>query len=305
MERQEEHLLFVLRERLGDEIVFQKTLKWLKEDRTVLAGSFPLWFVFNSSTPRLWHKTTKKEIYLLYWYSKQLNCTLPQPALAKIGHLLQVGSFYDEFPNIDLDFFSVRYNLNVVGLGGILLSRAEFDNSFPASLQSQHGQYALLPGVEEHVKYVTNSGAEIDELRIDFTAEMTHPLNRWIDDYFDFDFCKVYFNGQQVRPLCQEMRGKANLEKYEAMFENIQREAIDRKKTFTNIRPLSVIEQQHAQGQNPIITAGGWHVIAFQLARSMEQRLEKYNRRRFTIENESDYKVLINRINLWAIGGTE
>jgi hypothetical protein len=301
MERQEEHLLAVLRERMGDEIAFQKTLKWLQEGRTLLAGSFPLWFVFDSVNPRLWHKKTKKEIYFLHWCSKQLNHPLPQTALVKIGHLLQIGPFYDEFHKLDLDFFSAR---NPLGAGAGALGRpvTDFDYYFPASLQYHHGQYALLPEVDEHVRYTAPTGTGIDEIRISCPFGMSDPINRWMDSYFDLTFCKVQFNGHKLTPLCQEMRGKANLEKYETMFKNIQQMATDRKRGF-DPPPLDFIVHAHARGQNPGITAGGWHVVAHQLATSMEKRLEKYNRRRFTIENESDYKALINRIKLWAFGG--
>jgi len=302
MERQDEHLLAVLRERLGDETVFKNTLKWLQEGRTILAGSFPLWFVFDSLNPRLWHKTTKKEIYLLHWISKKLGCVLPQTALAKIGYLLQVGSFYEEFRNLDLDFFSAWYQTN----GFPFRPRTNFDFHLPASLEYHHGQYALLPEVEEHISYMTSTGTAIDEIRINCRHGMDDPIGRWIDNYFDFDFCNVQFDGHNLTPLlrCQQMRGTANLEKYEIIFKNIQQEATDRKKGF-NAPSLQFIVDAYARGANPGITSGGWHVVAHQLAISMEKRLKKYNRRRFTIENESDYKALVNRIKLWAFGGAD
>lgn len=300
MERQEEHLLAVLRERLGDETVFKNTLKWLQEGKTVLAGSFPLWFVFDSLNPRLWHKTTKKEIYLLYWISKKLDCVLPQTALTKIGYLLQVGPFYEEFRKLDLDFFSAWYPTT----GFPFRPGTNFDFHLPASLEYHQGQYALLPEVEEHVSYMTSTGTGIDEIRINGRHGMGDSIWHWIDNYFDLDFCKVQFNGHTLTPLCQEMRGMANLAKYETMFKNIQQLATDRKKGF-NAPPLQFIVYAHARGANPGITSGGWHVVAHRLATSMEKRLKKYTRRRFTVENELDYKVLINRIKLWAFGGAD
>lgn len=99
------------------------------------------------------------------------------------------------------------------------------------------------------------------------------------------------------------MRGRANLAKYEAIFKTIRTEAKERKDCRDQYTSVHRVEAQiSGRPYKPAISPGGNHVLAYKMATSMKDRLAKYNRRRFTIENEAECRLLIEDIEIWAMG---
>jgi hypothetical protein len=218
-----------------------------------LAGSLPLYFACDSTEVRFWHQRTRREILLLCWAVRETLgwSALPRFILERIGHMLQLSEFHSQFPQLDIDIFTtdtIRQQLCVFPT--------------PEDFELADKPYCLLPHIAT-LETGQRGGRRVEIIRL----QEVEQLDQWIEETFDFSFCRVTFDGLSLKPNDnQPMWGEANVTRYE--------------------RYLSSLREHPDE------------LLA--LAEEMESRLRKYDQRRFTITNAQDWRALINSMRAAA-----
>lgn len=239
-------------------------LATLRNRGGAIAGSFPL---LHACKPCLadWHPETRKEIRLLIWIAKQFDLALPRLALESIGNTLQLAAFQGD--TMDIDLFRPWQTLWTPQQYW-LRGWTRLPN------EDRTGAYLLIPKVVDVQRWVKN-GQELNMISIQCS------MQEFLES-FDLSFCQVTYDGT-LEPCPTRMRGTANIAKYAGILKRIEARIQDwREYELLGYTLPGLSDYQFVD-------------LAHKLANTMQERMEKYERRRFTIENRGELLELIQR----------
>jgi hypothetical protein len=251
-----------------DQDEVEALLERLHEAGARIAGSFPLLHCCEPC-PRDWAAATRAEVRLLAWIAKQHGAALPQPALERIGNWLQLAPLQDDWAagRMDVDVFvmdTVHTESPPFGLLGWRRS--------PEEEPEARGLYAVLPYVAA-VQVWRKGGTALNVIRLNNQSN----VDLFIAECFDFSFCQATLASRPVR-----MRGTANVRKYAEILGYLR----------YRMEQWESAWDEHRFAP-PGLSYHDFQGLAHTLAHTMQTRLAKYVRRRFTVENRDALLALI------------
>jgi len=234
---------------------------------------------------RAWplHAKTKRELYALISCSKRYAVHLPQTFLRRVGELLQWSDLVYEYHRgrMDIDVF-------IHGRPSALFPHVKDHGQWSEyGLESSdpRGFYALFPNAfatAEFADYESQcmtmsehcfkSGVRRMPLQLIF---LTQSPREFLESNFDVDFCKNYFHRNALIIVQRDMIGEISVQKYFALARDIY--------------------EKHTEER---AWAGGMDAYELlpMLRATVQERLEKYERRRFTITNAHEVREFIAQL---------
>lgn len=266
-------MLPALREYLGfKQEKFDKFLSFLKANKIEIAGSFPLLWTCNP-TPADWHWRTKQEIATLRSVAQHFNRHFPDSLLEEIGNEVQTAEFWQDYREgkVDVDIFFID-DYNSQESRRVKQTLLKFFSSWRRHKVDLAGSYILMPKVWSVLEL--HKGKSIINL-IGLHHNSVNLPKTFIDE-FDFTFCRATLESTATPTV-----GLCDLTNYKKAYESIER------------RVGLLREDPSMPGMN----GPEFHDLAATLAATIRERLDKYDRRRFVVLNQSEAIAFANKVD--------
>jgi len=268
-----------LQEYLGfSDVWVDKFLAHLDKNNMVIAGSFPLLWACNP-TPDQWHARTRQEVTALLLVAKRLGWVLPRGVCEEIGNNLQLADFIEDYHegNIDVDIFLATLNGHARGQRELF----QFFNQWRRQRVTTQGSYALMRDVQG-VWELIRGKKKINVIQVTELVDPYSSVEVFIEN-FDFSFCRATHKTSSML-----MVGMANLEKWKWSCKYIGERLKWGLQGINDGTPLPGLQPEDFAG------------LASILADTIRNRLDKYERRRFTILNKAAAEELAREADALA-----
>lgn len=246
-----------------------------RQSGALCAGSFVFYHC-----GRAWplHEKTKRELYAFLMCAKRIGVIFPAFCARRIAELVQ-------WSELASDYAKQRMNIDIFLCASIYLSKSDEHDAlrelFPhvghglwreygIDTNSRRGFYALqgLFNVGQFRKFeLRERDHERPRLPLNLSFLFRPRPLEFLHKRFDADFCKNNFYDGRLEIVCADMIGEMHVQKYLEIAKEI----------------LVVHEDEHRE----------WLRI---LRTTVQERLEKYERRRFTITNASEVREFIAQL---------
>ena len=234
--------------------------KRFRQSGVVCAGSFVFYHC-----GRAWplHPSTKEELYAFLICARRLGTTLPEHCARRIGELVQWSELARDYAerHMDIDVFVSEHD----DLNALFPQWGEWRNNLadnPPGFSSIPSKFIDVLRFRE----IELRGHKHPHLSLQLLLLLdlnTTPL-KFLHAEFDAEFCKNNFHDGRLEIVCADMIGEIHVQKY-----------------------LELAQE--------IFDLSAYEYLA-SVRETLQERLEKYERRRFTITNAHEVREFIAQL---------
>lgn len=250
-----------------------EALQRFRESGVKCAGSFPLYYCVQ---PRPLHRRTKEELYAMIAVANRVAVTLPRTFLERLADLLQ-------FSGLAEDFSGNEWDINLFGdlhRFRRLFQHLQTPDGLPrpwieGDMQSEYQRnYNLLfPDTFSTARFGYRR-----RVQLIFLNKMP-----W---HCDLPFCKNMYDGR-LHATATRMEGPMHLDQYKRVLDTL----FKKREEIASLNALLGLQTEHT-----------YESLLSKLASTVEERLAKYERRRFSITNAQEALGFARRVRLhWGI----